>query len=72
MGASEDRTPSNGPSRALLEADPDESVSEILKRVTRYECSECGESRFTRPQHCKECGCEDFDVVEPEVDDERV
>ena len=72
MAASDQPTRISGPSRALLDADPDEPISDILARVKRFECRDCGEQRFTRPMNCKECGCETFDVVEPEVDDERV
>lgn len=68
MAAHNPEPPKNGPSRALLDADPDESFATILGRVTRYECTHCGEHRFTRPTHCKECGCDDFETVTPEVE----
>lgn len=48
--------PRNGPARALWEADKDTPIREILQSVDRWECNQCGNQRFTRPENCIKCG----------------
>lgn len=61
--------PTNGPARALWKADPATPVSEIpelLQSVERWRCRQCGNQRFTRPEHCGGCGERNFEKVQPE------
>lgn len=51
--------PRNALARALLDADPGDvpgNVPEILNSVERWECTSCGQQKFTRPEHCSCCG----------------
>jgi uncharacterized OB-fold protein len=58
--------PRNGPARILHEADPDTPLDEIQRRLRtlhRWECVRCGNTKFTDPPECGECGAEDFEKV---------
>jgi len=60
--------PRNGPARALWEADEDTPVGEIgslLDVVERWECSTCGEQKFTRPERCSRCGEAEYQKTVP-------
>jgi hypothetical protein len=60
--------PRNGPARALWEADKTTPVSEIasvLDDVERWECTSCGQQKFTRPECCSRCGEADYRKTVP-------
>lgn len=62
------RPPTNGPARALLNADPEtpiDELPELLDDVARWECTSCGAQKFTRPEGCSECGEERFQKIVP-------
>jgi hypothetical protein len=55
--------PRNGPAHALLKADPDANVAEVLAGVPRWECQGCGRQRFAWAVCCGECGAEEIEKV---------
>jgi hypothetical protein len=60
--------PRNGPARALWEADKNTPVSEIgslLDDVERWECTNCGKQKFTRPECCSCCGATEYQKTVP-------
>jgi len=55
--------PRIGPTPALMAAEPDADIQEVLSKVPRFECQQCSDQQFGRTDHCGECGCERIEKV---------
>ncbi|WP_049984138.1 hypothetical protein [Halorubrum sp. BV1] len=62
--------PQNGIAQALLKADPETPMKEVLEDVKRWVCTGCGREKLNKPTHCAECGATTFDRIVPNEEDD--